>query len=350
MENRKVMVTGATGYVALYVVKELLERGFTVHATVRNPDKGERTQALRSLGETFPKEKLILFKADLLDPASFEAPMQGCEIVIHTASPFIQKVKDPQNDLIKPALEGTRNVLETVNKVSSVKRVVLTSSVAAILGDGADVEFTKEGIFTEEYWNKTSDINHQPYSYSKKLAEEEAWKINREQNRWDLVVINPSLVIGPGISPHATSESFNLIRQLGDGSMKSGLPDFCIGVVDVRDVAKAHVEAAVRPEAEGRHIVSATEKTFMEMTQVLRGKYGDRFAFPSRVLPKWLVWLVAPLAGFKRKMISRNVGHPWKLDNSKSISALGLTYRSFDTSLIEMFQQMIDSGLVKPRK
>jgi len=119
---------------------------------------------------------------------------------------------------------GTRNVLEEVNRTPSVKRVVLTSSCAAIYGDNADLKNTPNGIFTEDIWNTSSSLEQQAYSYSKTLAEKEAWKINKKQTRWDLVTINPSLVVGPGINPHATSESFKLVKQFGDGSMKAGAP------------------------------------------------------------------------------------------------------------------------------
>lgn len=178
-------------------------------------------------------------------------------MVFHTASPFKLDVEKPQKDLVEPALEGTRNVLQEVNRTPSVQRVVLTSSCAAIYGDNADLEATPEGRFTEKIWNTTSSLDHQPYAYSKTVAEKEAWRIHDAQHRWEMVTINPSLVLGPGINPYATSESFTIIRQLGDGSLKSGVPRMGFGVVDVRDVAEAHFRAAFTPGARGRYIISA---------------------------------------------------------------------------------------------
>jgi nucleoside-diphosphate-sugar epimerase len=131
-------------------------------------------------------------------------------------------VVDPQKELVDPAQLGTRNVLQEVNRTHSVERVVLTSSCAAIYGDNADLKKTPNGIFTEDIWNTNSSLEHQPYSYSKTLAEKEAWKINEKQTRWKLVTVNPTLVIGPGINPYATSESFKLVKQFGDGSTKAG--------------------------------------------------------------------------------------------------------------------------------
>ena len=343
--NVPVMVTGATGYVAGWIVKGLLDRGLTVHAPVRNPSDPDKVKHLDALAAESPGE-IRYFEADLLDEGSYAESMVGCETVFHTASPFTSNVSDPQKELVDPAQLGTRNVLEEADRTPSVKRVVLTSSCAAIYGDNADLKNTPNGVFTEEIWNTTSSLEHQPYSYSKTVAEREAWRIAEAQSRWDLVVVNPSLVIGPGINPHATSESFSLIRQFGDGSMKSGVPFIGIGAVDVRDLARAHLQAAFTPEAEGRHIISGHNTDFPALARTLIERYGDDYPIPRRVMPKWLVWLVGPLVNkaLTREYVSRNVGLPWKADNSKSVRELGMTYRPLEESMTDFFQQLIDSG------
>lgn len=343
------MVTGATGYVAGWIVKRLLEEGLTVHAPVRNPENVDSRKYLDAIAAN-SKGTIKYFKADLLNDGSYDEAMKECELVFHTASPFINTVKDPQKDLVDPALIGTKNVLGSVNRTESIKRVVLTSSCAAIIGDAVDCLAYPNGIATEEQWNLTSTLNHQPYSYSKTVAERAAWEINQKQSRWDLVVINPSLVIGPGINPRSTSESYNLIRQLGDGNMKMGAPEFYIGVVDVRDLAEAHYNAGFLPGAKGRHIISANETSFLTLAGILQKKYGNQYPFPKKTLPKFLVWLMAPMAGFKRKMISKNVGYHWRVDHSKSIRELGLKYRPADKSIIDFFQQMIDNNVFKKGK
>jgi len=331
------------------LVKALLDEGITVHAAVRNPDDKEKLKYLNALAEKAPGS-IKYFKADLLKNRSYAEAMEGCELVYHTASPFINTVKDPQRDLVDPALLGTRNVLESVNLTGSVKRVVLTSSCAAVFGDSKDLLDLPNKTATEENWNTTSNLNHQAYSYSKTVAEIEAWAINKVQNRWDLVVINPTLVLGPGINPISTSESFNLIRQLGDGSMKMGAPGFDIGVVDVRDVAKAHFNAGFMPEAKGRHLISADHKTFLQLANILRDKYGDAYPFPKRELPKFLVWLVGPLQGIKRKMICRNFGYLWLVDNTKSKEKLGMSYTPVEKTIVDFFQQMIDSKIFEKQR
>lgn len=339
-----VLVTGATGYVAGQLIKSLLGLGLTVHAAVRDPDNAEKLKYLNLLAQELEGE-IKYFKSDLLEQGSYFDAMQGCEVVFHTASPFTMSVSDPENDLVRPAKQGTRNVLESVNKTPSVKRVVLTSSCAAIYGDNIDVNNTPNGKFTEQVWNTSSTLEHNPYSFSKTVAEREAWDMAKQQSHWQLVVINPSLVIGPGINPYATSESFNIIKQMGNGTMKAGAPRWGMGVVDVRDLAIAHVKAAFLPEAEGRHIISAHSTNFVEMAKVLLPQFGDKYPLPKKALPKWMVWLFGPMMdkSMTRKLISNNVNIDFVADNSKGIEKLGMSYRPLKESMMDFFQQMIDN-------
>lgn len=340
-----VLVTGATGYVAGWIVKELLDAGATVHAAVRDPDNRDKTRHLRDMADAAPGA-IRFFRADLLDAGSYAEAMAGCAVVFHTASPFTTDVDDPQTELVDPALLGTRNVLEEANRVASVRRVVLTSSCAAIYADNADVADAPGGVLTEDVWNTTSSLDYTPYSYSKTVAEREAWVIAGSQDRWTLVVVNPCLVIGPGTRPGGTSESFDLVRRFGDGTLKDGAPRWGIGVVDVRDVASAHLAAGYRPEAEGRNIVCAHETDFHEMGRALLDRFGDDYPIPRRAVPKWLLWLVGPMVddALTRRAIRRNVDIPWRADNSKAVRALGVTYRPLKESMEDMFQQMIDAG------
>jgi len=339
------MVTGATGYVAGRLVEKLLQEGLTVHAPIRSPENKEKTKYLDEIATNSPG-KIEYFKADLLTPGSYDEAAKGCELVFHTASPFIRDIKDPQKDLVDPALKGTRNVLESASKTDSVKRVVLTSSCAAIYGDNKDVYDMPNQMLTEDVWNTSSSLDHQPYSYSKTVAEKEAWKIAEGQDQWDLVVVNPSLVVGPGINPHATSETFNIMKMLGNGDMKAGAPDFRIGAVDVRDLAVAHYNAGFIPEAEGRHIISAENTSFLGLSEMLKPNYPNH-PLPGRKLPKFLVWLMGPGAGMSRKTVARNIGHPWKADNTKSKEKLNVTYRPLKETINEFFEHLIDEGVVK---
>jgi dihydroflavonol-4-reductase len=337
-------VTGATGYVAGWIIKALLDANVSVHATVRDPARTDKLQHLTDLAASAPGQ-ITFFAADLLQPGSFAEAMQGCSIVFHTASPFVTSVKDPQKDLVDPAVLGTRNVLGQADNSPDVTRVVLTSSCAAIYSDAADCANAPGGVLTEAIWNTRASLKHQPYSLSKTLAEREAWKVAEAQSQWDMVVVNPSLVIGPALNANPTSETFNLVRQLGDGKMKMGAPRFGFGAVDVRDVARAHVAAAYVPQANGRNIISGHNTDLVELSATLIEKYGDRYPIPRKAMPKWLVWLLGPIiGGISRKTVSLNVDVPWRADNSKGVAELGMSYRPLRDTMEDMFASMIEQG------
>ena len=342
--DKPVLVTGATGFVAGWIVKDLLDLGHTVHAAVRDPSNTQKIAHLEQLAEGSPGS-IEFFAADLLQPGSYAEAMQGCSVVFHTASPFTTRVKDPQSELIDPAVNGTRNVLETVNQTDSVERVVLTSSCAAIYTDAKDCASAPGGRLTEDIWNTTASLDYQPYSYSKVLAEREAWRIADEQGRWDLVVINPSLVIGPALNAAPTAESFSIIKMLADGTTRFGAPRLGMGVVDVRDVAAAHIEAARRPQAHGRHITSGHNTDLLALGKALQNRYGKDYPLPTRPMPKTLLWLVGPyIAGMPRRFIADNVDVEFNADNTKSREELGMSYRPLSESMNDMFAQMIEAG------
>lgn len=209
---QQVLVTGATGYLAGWIIQKLLAQGHQVNATVRDLSHSSKTRALVDLAADLPGE-LELFQADLLREGSFKRPMMGCTTVFHVASPFSLQVGHPQRDLIDPAVKGTQNVLHTVNSSKTVNRVVLTSSVVAMVGDWADL---KGHPVAESDWNTTSTLDHNPYALSKTLAERAAWDM---QGDWSLAVINPALVVGPTLNPDSHSGSFDLIQQLAGDAM-----------------------------------------------------------------------------------------------------------------------------------
>lgn len=345
--SKPVLVTGATGYVAGRLVEKLLSEGLTVHAAIRNPDDKEKTKYLDELASKLPG-KIQYFKADLLNEGSYDAAMEGCQVVFHTASPFVRNVKDAQKDLVDPAVKGTTNVLESANRTASVERVVVTSSCAAIYGDAQDTLNMPNQTLTEEIWNTSSSLTHQPYSYSKTVAEKVAWDIANKQDRWDLVTINPSFVMGPGINPFATSESFTIMKQVGNGDFKMGGPEFNIGIVDVRDLAEAHFRAGTYPNANGRNIISGHNSGLLEMAGWIKEEYPE---YPIKVkkLPKFLLWLAAPMIGMTRKEVAANIGYPWKADNSKSKKELNMEYRPAKETVTEFFGQLHEAGVFKQK-
>lgn len=344
-----VLVTGASGYIAGWIIKALLDQGHTVHGTVRDPNKQQSVAHLHKMAEGTPGE-LKLFKADLLDAKAFDQAMQGCNIVMHTASPFIiDGFSDAYEALVRPAVEGTRNVLEAANRCTSVQRVVLTSSVASVFGDNTDLQKSGKQAFDENDWNTTSSVDHNPYQFSKVEAERAAWKIQKAQSQWDMVTINPGMVYGPSLTTASNSASIDTLVQMGDGRLRTGVPDLGYGVVDVRDVADAHLLAAFNSKAEGRYILVNRVVTMLGISKILMARFGKKYPFPRMKAPKLIIWAVGPLLGpVTRQFVSRNVGHRINFDHSRS-EQLGVQYRPVEDTLTEHFQQALDDGLVKTR-
>ncbi len=346
--SKPILVTGATGYVAGWLVKKLLEAGLTVHAAVRDPGNREKIAHLDALAAKSPGQ-IRYFKSDLLEEGSYGPAMEGCELVFHTASPFTVNVKDPQRQLVDPAVKGTANVLEEANRTPSVKRVVLTSSCAAISTDAIDCQDAPNGVLNEEIWNTTASLTYQPYAWSKTLAERKAWEVAGAQVQWDLIVINPSLVMGPTLNAHGTtSESQRLLKQLGDGTMRLGIPDVGIGMVDVRDVADAHFAAGFTPFAAGRYITNGHNTSFLELGQALQEKYGEDYPIPTRALPKWLLKWIGPLLhkSVTRRFVRNNVNLPWRADNWKIKKELKMGFYPLQRTMEEAFGVLVTEGIV----
>ena len=342
-----ILVTGATGYIASWVIKNLLEQGHTVHATVRNLNKKNSFAHLEKIASE-SAGSLQLFQANLLEPHSFDQAMQGCEIVLHMASPFVvTNYKDAIKDIIEPAILGTENVLNSVNKTESVKRVVVTSSIASTYGDAIDIQQTAHNEFDESHWNTTSSETHQPYPYSKVMAERKAWDMQKAQTRWDLVCINPALVLGPSLTPNTQSGSVEVLQQFANGMTLAGVPPMWNGIVDVRDVADAHLQAAFNPKAEGRYIISGGTLSLLEMGKILRQNFGNKFPFPRNQLPKATFKLFGPFVGFSKSFVELNMGYPIYFNATKSQQELSIHYRNIENSLVEHFQQLLDDGVVK---
>lgn len=335
--TKTILVTGGTGYIGSWVVKELLEKGYRVRVPVRSFNRKDKYLHLQSLPNS--TNLLELFEADLLIDGAFDEAAEGTDAIIHMASPFTLRFKDPQRDLVDPAVKGTRNVLGAASKSSTVKRVVLTSSVAAVHGDNIDMEEQGLTEFTEENYNTTSSLKHQPYSFSKVQAEREAWRINAEQSKWELVVINPALVLGPSLAGNSNSESLQIMKDLLSGKYRFGAPDLYFGFVDVRDVAKAHVLALENPSVSGRFIIAERVANFMELVAIVNNKFPGQFKLPKMVAPKWLLYFVSPLFGLSPRFVARNVGYRVAFSTSRSRQELGLGYTPFEHTVVDMVNQ-----------
>ncbi|MAB15323.1 NAD-dependent epimerase/dehydratase family protein [Parvibaculum sp.] len=337
---KKALVTGGSGYVAGHLVELLLKEGYRVNTTVRSLAKREKLSGLAALMERYPGQ-LELFEADLLKSGSFKEAMQDCDTVFHVASPFLlpEQIKDGQRELVEPALQGTRNVLGTVDECESVSRVVLTSTVGAIFGDYIDVPTLQGNILQERFFNTTSTVENNPYHYSKVVAEKEAWAICDRQKRWTMVVINPGLILGPALTPSSDSGSLFLLDELLRGSFFYGAADFAFTYVDVRDVALAHLRAALNEKASGRYILAEKDMiSLFDMAKMIRPYHRKPYLLPRYQLPHWVIRLVGPFFGLTQEYIRHHLGIRFTVDNHRSIEELGIVYRPAEETLADHYR------------
>lgn len=338
-----VFVSGASGYIASWLVKELLAHGYRVRGSVRSLARAESYAHLTALPGA--AERLELVEADLMTPGAFDAPVRGCEVVMHTASPYFLDPKDPQRDLVDPALHGTRSMLQACAR-ADVRRVVLTSSVAAV----TDEPETGRTL-TEQDWNTRSSLTRNPYYYSKTLAEREAWRM-AEGATYRLVVINPFVVIGPAMTRALNPSNF-VVQAMLRGAYP-GILRMTWGLVDVRDVARAHVLAMEVPGAEGRHLCCAGTMSMRSMCDLLLSNGWTSYGVPTRpldhALGDALVWLGswAQQSG-TGSYLRTHIGRIPRIDNSKIQRSLGLRFRPLDRSVLETADDLRRWGHVGAR-
>jgi nucleoside-diphosphate-sugar epimerase len=339
-QSLPILVTGGSGYLASWIIKYLVEAGYYVRCTVRNRQDERKLAHLKRIAAA-GSGRLEFYEADLLRHGDFNTPMRACEIVIHTASPFLLgKIKNPQVQLVDPALEGTKNVLYSAGETPSVRRVVFNSSAVAVYAEAREILDQPNGQFDENHWNLLSDLDYDPYGYSKTLAEKEAWVIAHQQKQWDLVCINPTFLFGPTLSGRVESASVSTLQQLIGGDMRWGAPQLSFGVADVRDAAQAHLLAAFTPEAGGRYLICAETRSILELAQMLRQEFGEIYPLPKREMPNWLLSWVAPWIGFDRRFLRGNLGYRPVFDVSRSIQELGLSYRPLEETLRDMVHSL----------
>jgi len=277
----RVLVTGISGYIGQHIGAELLRHGYEVVGTVRSASKTAPTTA--AIAAVAPVDRLSFAEADLLSDSGWDDAMAGCTYVIHVASPFVLAEPKDENELIAPAVEGTRRVVRAAQR-AGVSRLVLTSSIVAMVA-GKD-----SGRYGPDSWSDTN-ANIGAYAKSKTLAERAAWDINRD-SEMELAVINPGGVFGPSLGAKADGQSVAMISDMIGGKMPM-IPDVAMGMVDVRDVARLHVTALTAPRATGQRFIASTSEP-IEMADVAAIlKQAGYTKVPSRKAPNVAIRLMS---------------------------------------------------------
>lgn len=328
-----VAVTGASGFIGAHIVRECLERGFTVNACVRNKDD-KKNQFLADMAKAIGEGELRLFSADLLAPGAYDEAVASADAVIHAAAQVDpQVVKDPWKDMVEPSTGGVRNILSSVNKAAGVKHYVHTSSMAAM-----DVRSAmREGKQCSEADWSTMTIGESSYEFAKTEAEKLVWEETKGKP-FTVSCINPSMVWGPCLAkPHAKASPF-VFRQAMYGNPQPNMP---YSIVDVRDVAAAHVEAMLRPEANGKRFVLDGDGPSLAVNEVLQRCRAlfPQYQFVDAPGPK----------EWTREHFGTEKPTESFLDNRRSKEVLGIDYMPLEQTLRDSVQAMVDGGFVPVR-
>lgn len=328
--TRTVLVTGASGFIAAHVVRELLERGYRVRGSVRGNPSERRHEALTTLPGA--AERLTLHRADLLDAEPWASLVRGCDAVVHAASPYTLDVRDPKRDLIDPAVAGTRHVLEAAQR-AGVPRVVVTSSMAAVTDEPEPGR-----VYSERDWNERSNAERNPYYASKAAAERAAWAIAAIAGESLRVVsVNPALVLGPSIGP-GLNTSNAVVRDLMHG-VSPALVDLQWLTVDVRDVALVHVAALELGEATGRYLTAGESLSMARMARELRalglaeGYRVPRMRLTGRVGNAMARLYARTQPPGRRSYLLTHLGRTLQADTSRVTRELGVAYRGVRETL-----------------
>ena len=336
--SNTVLVSGGSGYIAGFLIRQLVTEGWTVRTTVRSLAKEAAVRALLKVDDS----RLSFFAADLNADAGWAEAMAGCSHVAHVASPLPAGVPRNADELIVPARDGALRALRAA-KAAGVQRFVMTSSVAAIsYGRGRGVHH-----FTEADWTDPARPGISPYIQSKTIAERAArdW-VAREGGDMAYCSICPSVVLGP-VWSRDYSASVVIVKKLLDGSM-GACPDIGFGIVDVRDVADLHVRALKAPGMAGeRFIASGRFMKLREIADVLRAQLGDEARkVTTRNVPDWLVRIAAhfnPVA----KAVVGELGSIRNQDATHAKQVLGWTARPVEQSIVDTARCLLDLGIVK---
>lgn len=338
-----VLVTGGTGFVGVHCILQLLQKGYTVKTTLRSLNRKNEVIDMLKVGGLTSFENLSFIEADLTNDSNWTEAVNGCDYVLHVASPIFLRTPKDENEMIRPAVEGTLRVLKA-SRNAGVKRVVMTSNFGAVGYSHTDT--TK--VITEENWTIPNQKGLSAYNKSKVLAERAAWEFMAEEGgKLELSVINPMAILGPSLGP-VLSSGFELLLKVLDGSMKA-IPNITLGIVDVRDVADLHIRAMTNPAANGQRFLALAGGilSLPEIATLLKAEMGDAASRVStKTVPDWLVHLAA-LFSPTAKSIAPMVGRYRNASNEKARTVLGWEPRSNEEAILATANSLVRYGAIK---
>lgn len=343
-KDQLVLVTGGSGFTASWCIVRLLEKGYNVRTTVRSEKRKDDVLEMLKTGGATRLSDVSFTVADLTKDNGWKEAVAGCTYVLHVASPLPSTTVKDENDLIVPARDGTLRVLRAARD-AGVKRVVVTSSFAAI----AYGNKSRDHVFDEKDWGDIDSPEARAYPKSKTLAERAAWDfIKKEGRSLELAVINPGAIFGP-ILHLDYSASLVLIKRLLNAEMP-GCPQLSYGIIDVRDVADAHIAAMTNPKAAGERFIvrSPHDYTVAEMSKILHQRLPEvAKKAPTREVPNFVVKLVS-LWDAEAALIVSDLGKRTKASNNKAKTILGLQFHDEGDCLQATAEALAKFGLVKP--
>ncbi|MGI5191632.1 NAD-dependent epimerase/dehydratase family protein [Promicromonospora sp. CA-289599] len=337
-----VLVTGGSGFIAGHVIVQLLEQGHTVRSTIRSLRKEATVRSVLRDGGAVRDDALAFVEADLMNDAGWAEAVAGTDYVIHLASPIrTGKVKD-EEEVISPARDGALRVLRAARDAGA-RRVVLTSAFHAVgFGHGH-----LDRVFTERDWSPLNGPGVDVYGRSKILAERAAWDFMAQRgDRLELTTILPVAVMGP-VMGNDVSGANHIVQNSLNGHMP-GYPNMFVPIVDVRDVAAAHVAAMTAPGAAGQRFLVATGEPAIAMKEIgatLRRDLGVQASkVPTRSIPNFVVRLTA-LFQDEYKSVAADLGYIKRVSNDKTRTLLGITPRPAREAIVAAGRSMIARGL-----
>jgi dihydroflavonol-4-reductase len=339
MGKGTVLVTGGSGYIAGFCIRQLIAEGWDVRATVRSL---KRESEVRGWLEV-PAERLRFIEADLVSDAGWADAVQGADYVLHVASPIPTTTPKNDDELVIPARDGALRVLRAA-KAANVKRVVMTSSTAAVT---YGVSGERYAPFTEADWTDPTHKDTSPYVRSKTIAERAAWDwVSGEGRGLELATINPGAVLGPVLG-NDFSASIEIVKKILEGSLPM-LPNLGFPLIDVRDVADAHVKAMTAPGAPGQRFLVAGDFWWFKdiAAHLVKTMPAQTAKAPTAVAPDWLMRLLA-LFDPVTKSVTFELGRERPVSSAKAKQTLGLTFHKLEDTIVETAQSLLAKGVVK---